>query len=103
RLFAGQSQAAWVELLQDADCCCEPVLKVKEALDLDQFKARDMVHWVETQGQRYFQADCPVKFEGFSPAPPQPARSPGQDSAEVLTGLGYSADEIERLREEGVV
>ncbi len=32
-LFAERTQAEWIELLADTDCCCEPVLTPEEALD----------------------------------------------------------------------
>jgi crotonobetainyl-CoA:carnitine CoA-transferase CaiB-like acyl-CoA transferase len=47
--------------------------------------------------------NCPIQFSE-TPAAIAPAEPPlGAHTSEVLEGFGYSADEIERLREEGVV
>jgi crotonobetainyl-CoA:carnitine CoA-transferase CaiB-like acyl-CoA transferase len=33
QFFRSKSQSDWVDLLQDADCCCEPVLSLAEAFE----------------------------------------------------------------------
>jgi len=45
----------------------------------------------------------PVKFAGTPGPAPTPAPTFGQHSDEILTGCGYSAEEITALRQRGVV
>lgn len=40
-LFAGRTQAEWVALLDDADCCVTPVLPMQEAMAHPLFKGRN--------------------------------------------------------------
>ncbi len=47
--------------------------------------------------------NCPIQFSE-TPAAVGTGEPPlGQDTSEVLAGFGYTAEEVERLREEGVV
>jgi formyl-CoA transferase len=45
----------------------------------------------------------PIKFDGTPERTPTPAPTFGQHSDEILSGCGYSADEIAALRQRGVV
>ena len=45
----------------------------------------------------------PVKFAGTPGPAPTPAPTFGQHGDEILTGCGYSAEEITALRHRGVV
>src|SRR5262249_45256121 len=42
-IFRSKSQSDWVELMRDADCCCEPVLSLSEAFEHAQTRAREMI------------------------------------------------------------
>jgi crotonobetainyl-CoA:carnitine CoA-transferase CaiB-like acyl-CoA transferase len=41
--FRSRTQTEWIELMVDADCCCEPVLSMSEAFEHAQTRAREMV------------------------------------------------------------
>jgi crotonobetainyl-CoA:carnitine CoA-transferase CaiB-like acyl-CoA transferase len=84
RLFASRDRADWLRDLDAADCCVEPVLAVDEAFGDGPVPA-------------------PVRLSASaSPAPRRPPRL-GEHTEEVLAGAGYAADDIERLREAGVI
>jgi crotonobetainyl-CoA:carnitine CoA-transferase CaiB-like acyl-CoA transferase len=46
-VFKSRAQAEWIELMRDADACCEPVLSMAEAFDHAQTRARLMVRRLE--------------------------------------------------------
>ena len=103
-IFKSKSQAEWVELMQDADCCCEPVLSMAEAFDHPQARAREMVRkfgvsMSETMshlGFAYKMSLTPPRTTTGSPAL-------GQDSQDLLRQIGLSDDEIQNLRKSGIV
>jgi len=103
-IFKSKSQAEWVELMQDADCCCEPVLSMAEAFDHPQARAREMVRkfgvsMSETMshlGFAYKMSLTPPRTTTGSPAL-------GQDSQDLLRQIGLSDDEIQNLRKRGIV
>ncbi|MEW5723634.1 MAG: CaiB/BaiF CoA-transferase family protein [Thermodesulfobacteriota bacterium] len=99
-VFAGRTQAEWIEFLKEVDACCEPVLPLDEAAASPLARARGLVD--RTPDGRRFLAP-PLKMSGS----PRPADAPpptlGQHSAEVLGGLGFGPGEIEVLKQKGVI
>ena len=102
--FKQRETGEWLELLKDAGVPAGPVLSIGEMLAHPQSRARDMV--VETEHPSLGPMETigfPVKF---SETPAQIAHGAprlGEDTVEVLGELGYSAAEVERLVQEGVV
>ncbi|GAB4198259.1 MAG: CaiB/BaiF CoA-transferase family protein [Roseiflexaceae bacterium] len=94
-LFRTRSQAEWLAFFGDAEVCVGPVRTLGEAL--------------ETHAERLIQIDQPgegrVTALGglFGVASDRPAPALGQHSREVLAGLGYPPEQIEALRQSGVV
>jgi crotonobetainyl-CoA:carnitine CoA-transferase CaiB-like acyl-CoA transferase len=43
-LFRTRSQSEWVELAQQVDCCLEPLLEVRKALEHPQVLARELTY-----------------------------------------------------------
>jgi alpha-methylacyl-CoA racemase len=105
-IFAARTRDEWTAFAGEHDCCLEPVLDLDEALDSELVRAREMVVEVDQPG-----AERPVRLLGvpikLSRTPGDPARAPGpalgQDTRAVLEGLGYGAEEIERLLADGAV
>ena len=91
-LFRMQTQSHWVGLFEARDCCCEPVLALNEALDHPQARTRGL--WSEGQLR------TPVSMPE---AQHEAAPKLGEDTAQVLAELGYSLEDVERLRREQVV
>jgi crotonobetainyl-CoA:carnitine CoA-transferase CaiB-like acyl-CoA transferase len=103
-IFKSRTQAEWIELMSDADCCTEPVLSMAEAFAHAQTLAREMVRDL---GQSN---DGPVKQLGFaykmSDTPPRASHPPpqlGEHTDEILADFGIGKQERERLREAGVI
>ena len=100
--FATKTAAQWMELLGD-EVPIAPVNNIAEAFDDPQVLHRNML--VEADhpvAGRYRMPGNPIKMgqeEVFSPAP-----TLGQHNQEVLGELlGYSEEEIEALREGGII
>ena len=91
-LFRGKPRGYWVELFSNRDCCCEPVLTLEEAAAHSQIQARGL--WREGI------LHCPLgSCEGADAAAPRL----GEYTAQVLAELGYTLEDVEALRSEGVV
>jgi crotonobetainyl-CoA:carnitine CoA-transferase CaiB-like acyl-CoA transferase len=93
-LFASRTQAEWIAALASADCCCEPVLTLAEAVTHPQLAARGMMREVEhpTEG-RVRELAQPFHFT------PPLARS--TRPAPTLGEAGLSAEKITTLADKG--
>ena len=89
----------WEKTLVPLDCCVTPVLRLDEAVKHPQFVARQVV--VDEGGLR--QNAPPFKLSHWPPTDMRPAVAAGADSAAALQAVGYSADDIETLRRDGVI
>jgi len=99
-LFASRTLDEWVELMTTSDTCCEPVLSLDEVLVSPIVEARNMVIR-EADGRRILAS--PLKLSG-SPSPEDlPAPDLGAHTAEVLSQLGLSQDQLDSLAREGVI
>lgn len=98
-LFAAQPLAHWQALFEKVDCGVTPVLSFEEAMTHPQLMARGMLP--EVDGLKQFAP--PLKMSGHDFSVRAPAPKLGADGAVILQEAGYSATEIERLRESGVI
>ena len=107
RAFETKTTEEWLSILEAADVPAGPVQNIAQALGSPQAQHRSMVVEAEHPlAGRYKMAGTPLKMsqiqqqeEGFSPAPLL-----GQHTQEVLGNLlGYSPEDIQALRQEGVV
>ena len=100
-IFKSQTQSEWIELMQDADCCCEPVLSMTEAFDHAQTQAREMVR--EAAHSKFKQLGFAYKM---SDTPPRETSSPpglGEHTDELLAEVGITESERGRLRMAGII
>ncbi len=99
-IFKSRTRSEWVELMRDADCCCEPVLSMTESFLHKQTRAREMVREsrsiTDQLGFSYKLSDTP-------PRETRPAPALGQHTAELLAAVGISKEECHRLSEAGIV
>ncbi len=102
--FRTKTRDEWFEILRQTDICVAPVYALDEALDDPHNRYRQMVVEVEhpTVG-RAPQVGIGTKLSETPGRIRSPAPLPGQHTDELLSGLGYSAEEIASLREKGAV
>ncbi len=104
-ILKAQPTAYWIEQLNEQRVPCAPVNKLSEALADDQVVYRNMVIDLEhPNGAKTQGPGNPIKLsrsdeESFSPPP-----TLGQHTNDVLSSvLGYSEDQIEKLRAQKVI
>ena len=103
-IFKSRTQADWVELMRDADACCEPVLSMADAFSHAQASARNMVMEFEhpTEGHvRQLGFACKLDNTPCSSLLPSPGY--GEHTDELLAQSGLSTEERERLMQTGAV
>jgi crotonobetainyl-CoA:carnitine CoA-transferase CaiB-like acyl-CoA transferase len=98
--FSRRERDEWVIALGDLDACVGPVNDVAEALSDPQLTHRGQL--AEADGRRVG-AGPAVKVSGHDPRTLTPAPALGEHTEEVLSNLGSSLEEIEKLRSSGVV
>ena len=96
--------AHWIAEFEAAGVPVGPVNRIGDMLADPQVKARDMV--VETEhpkAGRVKGIGHPIKFTDTPGGSKRPAPLLGEHTREVLSGLGYSAAEIDALARDGAV
>lgn len=100
QIFGSRTRDDWVEQLKDVDACCEPVLSLEDAVVSPLVKARNMLTR-SPDGSRFLAS--PIKLSDSSATDDRPAPALGQDTREILTGLGLSDDDLASLVQQGAI
>ena len=103
-LFTSRTAGAWINLLLEAGIPAGPINDIPTILADPQVAARQMVQEVEHDTAGTIQLLGPVAK--LSKTPAEIRRAPptlGGDSDSVLPELGYTPEQINGLREEGVI
>ena len=102
--FRQKSRSEWVEHFKDADCCCEPVLNLREAMEGELMKDREMVvDLIHQSWGAYKQLGIAPKFSLTPGSLSSHAPGLGEHTRPILEQLGYSSDRIEELKGSGIV
>lgn len=89
----------WCALMEGTDVCFAPVLSMTEAPEHPHNKARNS--FLEIDG--VVQPAPAPKFSRTEPTVTASAQPAGSDTDRVLADVGYSAEDIQRLREAGAL
>ena len=103
-IYKTKTREQWIKQFMEASIPVAPVQTIDEFMAYKQVIASDMVQTVKepkkgTVKEMGIPVDitgCPGKIKGSSP-------QPGQHTREVLKELGYSAQEIKRLKQGNVI
>ncbi|MBI4183179.1 MAG: CoA transferase [Proteobacteria bacterium] len=103
-IFRQKSRAEWLDLLLAADVPAGPILSIGEMHSDPQTVARNMFVEVEhSKVGRVKTLGSPIKMSKTPPNVRRAAPYLGEHTREVLSEIGYSAAEIERLAKDKVV
>ena len=103
-LFRGKPAAEWLRILEERNIPAGPVRFIEEMFDDPQVVANGLVdEFMHSQEGDVKMVGPVARFSGtpLLPAPPSPAL--GQHTTEILEGLGYTSEDVARLRENNTV
>jgi formyl-CoA transferase len=96
-----------LKILREKNVPCDPVLEVKEVLEDPQLKSRGMIEELMhplSANTGLKAAGFPIRFSELPAKYPGPAPMLGQHNEEIYTGLlGFSKEEVEQLKKEGII
>ena len=96
-----------LKILRKREVPCDPILEVKEVLEDPQLKSRGMIQELRhplSGGTGLKAAGFPIRFSELPAEYPGPAPLLGQHNDEIYMGLlGFSIEEMEQLRKEGII
>ncbi len=95
--------ADWVKELNDLSVPTGPVLGVPEVLGDPQITGRGLIGDVQMADETLQLAGSPTVIDGVRPAPHSPPPTLGAHNSEIWAQLGFSAEDIDILKEQGVI
>ena len=102
--FKSKTLAEWEKMLDGLEICWAPIRTPDEALASDLFKAREMVtDLTYSDGTTRKALGVPVKMSQTPGCIKSPPPSFGQDTAAVLKEFGYTDQQIDEFRQQGVL
>ncbi|WP_233097853.1 CaiB/BaiF CoA transferase family protein [Dictyobacter vulcani] len=102
-IFKTRSRDAWIEVCGGDDTCLGPVYSIDEAFNDPQALARHVVRTDEAGGKELSTLARFPRLVGGEQVTPQPAPYVGEHSEAILQELGYSAEQIQAWRGQGVI
>ena len=104
RVLAGKTSADWVELLNAKGVPSGPILNVQQVYENEQIVHLNMAVPVKHPALGELRLQAPPSTLSRTPASVRtPAPDVGEHTDEVLGELGFSADDVARLRRDKVV
>ena len=98
-VFRQKTRDEWTEIFDGSDACATPVLTWTEAPDHPHLAARETF----TVAGGVTQPSPAPRFARNVPDTPAAPPAPGAHTEEVLSAAGYDAEELARLRADGVI
>lgn len=104
QIFRTKSRAEWFQLLRERDVCIAPVYTLSEMLSDPHTWERGMV-LIQDHPKlgKIHQLGNPIKLSRTPPQIRSPAPALGEHTEQILAELGYTPDQIQQLRAQGVI
>jgi len=103
-IFAGRTQAEWLELMKNVDHCFAPVHTPEEVLEDPHLLSRGMITKIpDPRRGETVQIGFPAQFAQELNYKRSPAPVLGEHTNEILQYLGYSLQEIEKLKKDETI
>jgi len=104
QLLPSRTTDEWLEMLSAAGVPCGRINRVSDTLESEVLRARDMVQEVDhPKAGRIRLLGIPVKLSDSPGEIRLPPPLLGEHTDEILIDLGYSTDDIQQMRADGVV
>jgi crotonobetainyl-CoA:carnitine CoA-transferase CaiB-like acyl-CoA transferase len=101
--FLERPWSEWETVFANCDACVELVLEFPEAMQHQQFKAREMIVDIpDSSGSTQKQIASPFKFSSCKPEYRHAGVELGEQTDLVLKELGYTQKQINKLKKAGV-
>jgi crotonobetainyl-CoA:carnitine CoA-transferase CaiB-like acyl-CoA transferase len=98
--FLQHPQKYWIDQFADIEACCTPVLSLGEVMNDQQLQERSMID--RRADMPYI--GRPIQWMGVEPEPIDTKTAAlGEDTAATLADIGVSVDQLEALKDGGVV
>jgi crotonobetainyl-CoA:carnitine CoA-transferase CaiB-like acyl-CoA transferase len=95
--------AHWKKVLDDARIPYGVVQTPEEAAEDPQLRAAEIVVPIEGARDLEYTVNNPITLRGLPRVPSRGAPEHGEHNSEILADLGFSADEINQLREQKAI
>lgn len=103
-ILASRTQADWLQAFEGLEVCCEPVSSMEEVLANPQVIHRRMIREIAHPGLGNVKLlGTPLRISETDMAAYQPAPQLGEHTGEILKTLGFSEEEISKLRSSGTI
>jgi crotonobetainyl-CoA:carnitine CoA-transferase CaiB-like acyl-CoA transferase len=104
QIMLTKTRDEWVQILKEADTCVAPVLDPDEVISDPHVLHRQLVMELDhpTLG-RVKQIGFPIKLSDTPGRVQSFAPTAGQHTQEILQGLGYTEEQIDRMRRSGAI
>ncbi len=102
--FSKKTRAEWAQIFREAKMRCDPCLTYEELCAHPQVEANDIIfkttHPIRGETRML---GIPVKLHKTPGNPQGPAPLLGQDTGNILRGLGYTTEEIQQMEAEKII
>jgi crotonobetainyl-CoA:carnitine CoA-transferase CaiB-like acyl-CoA transferase len=104
QFFSAKSRDELVEMFSKTDACLEPILDLDEVVEHPQIIHRRLITGMAMPGGKTVKTlALPIKFPGAETCADTLPPSMGEQTDEVLTALGFSREQIDKMRADGVI
>ena len=101
--LATDDARSWEARLTEADVPCGSIWKIHEIVDHPQLEHRDVLQTIDSRYGPMRLVGAGFRLEHGSPGLDREPPTLGEHTDEILKEAGYRAEDVERLRREGVI